>query len=114
MHFLRRASTIAVLASGIMIPFSGLAQVPMDQHGMDHAPASAAMTEGEIRKVDQANGKVTIRHAEISNLDMPPMTMVFTVTDKNLLRGLKAGDQIRFAAVDDGGKLVVTAIDSRR
>ena len=36
------------------------------------------MTEAEVRKVDKAHGKVTLKHGEIKNLDMPPMTMVFT------------------------------------
>jgi Cu(I)/Ag(I) efflux system protein CusF len=38
------------------------------------------MTVGESRKIDPANGKVTIRHEEIENLDMPRMTMAFQVS----------------------------------
>lgn len=74
--------------------------------------AQAALTEGEVRKVDKATGKVTLKHGEIKNLDMPPMTMVFGVTDKALLEKLKAGDKVRFTADKDAqGNYVVTAIE---
>ncbi len=75
------------------------------------APTAAPMADGEIRKIDPATGKLTIKHGEIRNLDMPPMTMVFEVQDKTLLSSLKQGDRIRFSAVDRKGKLVVTAIE---
>ena len=39
------------------------------------------MTDGEVRKIDLEQGKVTLRHAEIKDLDMPSMTMVFVVKD---------------------------------
>lgn len=75
------------------------------------AAAEAPMTEGEVRKVDRENRKITLKHGEIKNLDMPPMTMVFEVADASMLGQLKKGDKVKFAAVDEGGgKLKVTAI----
>ena len=75
------------------------------------APAAAAdMTEGEIRKVDLEAKKITIKHGEIKNLDMPGMTMVFQVKDPALLDTVKAGDKIRFKAEKTGGAIVVTDI----
>jgi Cu/Ag efflux protein CusF len=65
------------------------------------APAVAApadMTEGEIRKVDKDTKKITIKHGEIKNLDMPPMTMVFQVKDAAMLDKVKPGDMVRFTA----------------
>ena len=64
------------------------------------APAAWAtdLTDGEIRKVDRDAKKLTIKHGEIRNLDMPPMTMVFQVKDAGLLDKLKVGDRIRFVA----------------
>ena len=75
-------------------------------------PATAAtdMTEGEIRKVDMANKKITIKHGEIKNLEMPGMTMVFQVKDPAMLDKVKAGDKIRFKAEKTGGAIVVTDI----
>lgn len=74
--------------------------------------AQATLAEGEVRKVDAKNGKITLKHGEIKNLDMPPMTMVFTAQDKALLQDVKAGDKVRFAADKDAaGEFIVTAIE---
>lgn len=79
------------------------------------ALAQDALSEGEVRRVDKATGKITLKHGEIRNLDMPPMTMVFGVPDKALLEQVKAGDQVRFAADKDAaGNYVVTRIEARK
>ena len=74
------------------------------------AAASADMAEGEIRKVDMDTKKITIRHGEIKNLDMPGMTMVFQVKDPAMLEKVKTGDKVRFKAEKAGGAFVVTDI----
>ncbi len=56
------------------------------------------MSEGVVRKIDAANGKITLRHGPIVNLDMPAMTMVFRVRSPELLNGLKVGDTVKFHA----------------
>ncbi|MCR5864604.1 copper-binding protein [Aquincola sp. J276] len=81
-------------------------------HG-DHAKpmaqaAAGDMTDGEVRKVDKEGGKLTLKHADIKSLDMPAMTMVFVVKDKAMLDKLKAGDKIKFKAINDAGKFTVT------
>lgn len=82
------------------------------------ASAAATMavepTDGEVRKIDKANGKLTLKHGEIRNLGMPPMAMVFEVKDRAMLDKLKAGDKVRFKAVYAAGKYVVTEIRSAR
>jgi Cu/Ag efflux protein CusF len=75
--------------------------------------AADALTDGEVRKVDKDSGKLTIRHGAISNLDMPPMTMVFQVSDRALLDNVKTGDQIRFAAEKLGGAYTVTLLERK-
>ncbi|MCD8504916.1 MAG: copper-binding protein [Burkholderiaceae bacterium] len=72
--------------------------------------AQTQMAEGEIRRLDPQNAKVTIRHGEIKSLDMPPMTMVFVAKPKSLLDGLKVGDKIQFSAIEENSQYVVTAI----
>lgn len=75
------------------------------------ATASPAdMADGEIRKVDMDTKKITIKHGEIKNLDMPGMTMVFQAKDPALLGKVKAGDKVRFKAEKDGTAFVVTDI----
>ncbi len=80
-------------------------------HGSAAATAETPKSEGEVRKVDLGQGKVTLRHGPLANLDMPAMTMVFTATDKKLLQGLKEGDKVRFTADKKDATFVVTAIE---
>ncbi len=71
------------------------------------------LAEGEVRRVDKAGGKISLKHGEIKNLDMPPMSMVFQVRDPALLDKLKPGDKIRFSAEKLEGAFVVTAIEPK-
>lgn len=72
--------------------------------------ASADMSTGEVRRIDKAAGKITLRHGEIKNLNMPPMTMVFVVADPAMLDRVKVGDMVRFIAEQSGGTYRVTTI----
>ncbi|WP_048441023.1 copper-binding protein [Caenimonas sp. SL110] len=80
-------------------------------HHLATAASAAPQSEGEVRKVDMELGKVTLRHGPLANLDMPAMTMVFTVAQPKLLEGLKQGDKVRFTADKKDGSYVVTAIE---
>ena len=71
------------------------------------------MTKGVITRVDEANGKVGIKHEAIANLKMPPMNMVFLLADPTQLQELKVGDAVRFHAENPAGKLTVTAIQKQ-
>jgi Cu(I)/Ag(I) efflux system periplasmic protein CusF len=94
--------TIALsLLAGLLA--SGL-NVNADTHG-------SVFTEGEIRKIDSASGRITLRHGPIENLQMPGMTMMFQAEPANQLEGLQAGDKVRFRAEKDNGNFVVTAIE---
>ncbi|MEO8486365.1 MAG: copper-binding protein [Betaproteobacteria bacterium] len=75
------------------------------------AQASVEMTEGEVRKVNKEAKKITLKHGELKNLDMPAMTMVFQVQDPALLDQVKAGDKVRFTADRVGGQFTVTKIE---
>ena len=68
------------------------------------------MAEGEVRKVDDAAGKLTLRHAGLEKLDTPPMTMVFRVRDPAWLHRLNVGDKVRFHADRVDSNLAVTAL----
>lgn len=89
-------------------------------HAQTAAPAASgamqmvagAMTEGEVRKVDKENKKITLRHGEIKNLEMPGMTMVFQVKDPAMLDMVKTGDKVMFKAEKANGAMVVTEIQT--
>ena len=68
------------------------------------------MSDGEVRKVDKENKKITLKHGVIKNLDMPGMTMVFGVKDAAMLDKVKTGDKVKFKAEQTGTAIVVTDI----
>ncbi len=74
--------------------------------------ASLPMVTAEVRRVDVGGGKVTLKHGDIPNLDMPPMTMVFQVRNPAQLAGLKAGDKIRFSADKVNGAYTVIDLEA--
>jgi Cu/Ag efflux protein CusF len=78
------------------------------------AQAALPSTEGEVRKVDKEAGKLTLKHGEIKNLEMPGMTMVFQVKDPALLEKVKAGDQVSFTADRVNGTYTVLTIEPRK
>lgn len=75
-------------------------------------PAQQA-AEGEVRKVDKAAGKITLKHGEIKSLDLPPMNMAFQVQDPALLDRVKVGDKVSFTAAKINGAYTITAISPR-
>jgi Cu(I)/Ag(I) efflux system protein CusF len=77
------------------------------------AQTALPLTDAEVRKVDKDNGKITLKHGEIKNLDMPPMSMVFQVKDPGLLDKVKAGDNIRFTVDKINGAFTVLSIEPR-
>jgi len=72
------------------------------------------LAEGEVRRVDKAGGKISLKHGEIKNLDMPPMSMVFQVSDKALLDKVKVGDKVNFTASQVNGDYTVMSIEVRK
>lgn len=107
--------------AGVAVALSAAAAMPAwaaGDHGGHGKPAAAAasadMTDAEVRKIDMEGSKITLKHADIKNLDMPGMTMVFVVKDKAMLDKLKAGDKVKFKAINDAGKFTVTEIQPVR
>lgn len=109
MNTIQHILSVSILAMSATLPVTSFAQAAMD-HSKMSMPQATSLTEGEVRKVDTDAGKVTIKHGDIKHLDMPGMTMVFTVKDKSLLTKVKPGDKVKFMVINEGGKMVVTDI----
>ena len=77
------------------------------------AMAQTVPVEGEVKKINEAQGKITLKHGEIANLDMGSMTMVFTVADLEMLKTVKPGDLVLFEADRVNGKLTVVKMEPR-
>jgi Cu(I)/Ag(I) efflux system protein CusF len=97
MHFIKRHLTTLLAAT--WLSSSALAQTALP------------LAEGEVRRVDTRAQTITLKHGEIKNLDMPPMTMAFRVQDPALLTQIKAGDKVRFTADKLGGNYTVLSLE---
>jgi Cu(I)/Ag(I) efflux system protein CusF len=112
MNFKSTITSLSLIAASSLFT---LAHAQTAMPGMPAASAAmpmsvGAMTDGEVRKIDKENKKITLKHGEIKNLEMPGMTMVFQVKDPAMLDMVKAGDKVMFKAEKANGALVVTEI----
>ena len=106
-------NAIVVSAAVAANPAAVLAQAPPPNLPVVIAAAAdQTMADGEIRKVDPGAKKITIKHGEIKNLDMPPMTMVFQVKDPAMLDQVKAGDKVKFRADKINGAFTVVEMET--
>lgn len=78
------------------------------------AASTLPMVSAEVRKVDLENKKVSLKHAEIKNLDMPGMSMVFQVKNAAMLDNIKAGDKVMFTADKVDGAFMVMSIEKAK
>jgi Cu/Ag efflux protein CusF len=76
--------------------------------------ALAQMVDGEVTKIDTTQGKITLRHGPIKNLDMDSMTMVFRVQDPAMLKQVKVKDKVKFEADRVNGQITVTKIQKAK
>ena len=108
--------TILAFSAALGFAGSGAAPAatdPHEGHGAAHAAAAepAYAGVGVVRKVDAAQGKVTLQHEPIEPLGWPAMTMAFRVKDAKLLAGLEPGKKVRFTFVQQGTGYVITALE---
>jgi Cu/Ag efflux protein CusF len=77
--------------------------------------AQTALIEGQVTKVDQSAGKLTIKHGPAKKLGMDEgMTMVYRAQDPAMLGSVKAGDKIKFDADQINGQFTVTKIEKTK
>jgi len=77
--------------------------------------AQSDMVEGQVTKIDESAGKITLKHGPIKKLDMDEgMTMVFKAQDPAMLKSVKVGDKVKFEADRVNGQFTVTKIQKAR
>lgn len=106
--------TALTLLGWLVAGSHALAQGTTNEHEVHHPAATATatdMTDAEVRKVDLDTQKITLKHGEIKNLGMPPMTMVFRVKDPAMLNAVKAGDKVKFSADRVNGVFTVLTLE---
>jgi len=111
---MKLACIIAAAALATMLSAKAQTAAPSgaDRSAQSAASAAVPQSEGEVRKVDKEQGKVTLKHGPIANLEMPGMTMVFKVADPKMLDSVKEGDKVKFSADKVNGAITVTAIQA--
>ena len=75
----------------------------------DTQQAQVANAEGTIKAIDTTKHTVTISHGAVPAVQWPPMTMAFSVTEKQLA-GLIVGDRVSFSFRQEGGKATIFSI----
>jgi len=76
--------------------------------------AYAQMVDGEVTKVDESAGKITIKHGPMKKFDMEGMTMVFRAKDPAILKQVKPGDKIKFEADKVNGQFTVMKVEKKK
>jgi Cu(I)/Ag(I) efflux system protein CusF len=77
--------------------------------------AQSAMVNGQVTKIDESAGKITLKHGPIKKLDMEDgMTMVFRVQDPAMLKQVKVGDKVKFDAERVNGQITLIKIEKSK
>ena len=83
--------------------------------GSQSVIAQSDLIDGQVVKVDQSAGKITIKHGPAKRLGMESgMTMVYKVRDAAMLTAVKAGNKIKFDAEQVNGQYTVTKIENSK
>jgi Cu(I)/Ag(I) efflux system protein CusF len=97
--FMRRMGMVA-FASALMIA---------------SAFAQGAAIDGEVRKIDEDAGKITLKHGPAKSLGMDePMTMIYRVKDPAMLKQVKVGDKVSFEAENADAGYTVTKLQKAK
>ena len=79
------------------------------------AAAQSDFINGQVTKVDESAGKITIKHGPLKKFDMEDgMTMVFRAGDPAMLKTVKAGDRVKFVPDRINGQFTVTKIEKAK
>lgn len=72
----------------------------------------AASIGGEVKKIDESAGKITLKHGPAKSLGMEePMTMIYRVKDPALLKQVKVGDKVTFEAEEAASGYTATKME---
>ncbi|HEX8594862.1 MAG TPA: copper-binding protein [Pseudomonas sp.] len=107
------ASTVFALSLSVHaedmpgMKMDGMEGMQMEQ---DSKQAQVANAEGTIKAIDTTKHTVTISHGAVPAVQWPPMTMAFSVTEKQLA-GLAVGDRVSFSFSLVDGKAAIVSIN---
>lgn len=107
--------TLLLISTLTLTPLLASAQgVAHDDHAAHTTAAESSdlpWVQAEIRRIDTSARKITLRHGDIPNLEMPAMTMVFQVANVQWLSAFKVGERVRFSVAQVKGAYVVQRME---
>jgi Cu/Ag efflux protein CusF len=99
-----RASILVIAGLLALTPATGM-----------HSASAQELTDGQVTKIDESAGKITLKHGPIKKFDMDQgMTMVFRAQDPAMLKSVKVGDKVKFEADRVNGQFTVTRIQKAK
>ncbi len=104
---------VALATSGAAFAAGEMGNMDMSSGATKSGAANSSMSHGEVKKIDMATSKITIKHGPLENLGMDGMTMAFKVKDPAMLSQVKVGDKIDFVAEEVNGALTVTKLQKQ-
>lgn len=75
---------------------------------------ASQLIDGQIMKIDETEGKLTIKHGPIKKFDMDGMTMVFRTQDPAMLKSVKTGDKVKFDLEKIKGQFTVIKLEKAK
>jgi len=79
------------------------------------ADAQDATIIGEVRKIDESSGSITLKQGPAPSLGFKDdMTMVYEVRDRALLKQVKVGDTVKFEAESGDSGFTVTKLQKSK
>lgn len=99
---MKRMLTTLAVGTSLSFGMPAWADASHMEHGMATNPAAmnAMLSEGLVKKVDKAQGKITLKHGPLHNMDA------------GWLDQLQPGDKVRFVADRVNGALTVTQVET--
>ena len=106
-NYLLAATTIALSS---FLSGQAFAAAPAEPAKMEMAH-SPSLTDGEVKKIDKEQGKITLKHGAIKHMDMPGMTMAFPLANPDVAKDIQAGDRVHVFVRSDAKGLTVERLE---
>lgn len=74
---------------------------------------TSALTDAVVKKVDAASSMITIKHGELANIGMAPMTMAYKAKDAGMLKAAKEGEKVKVRVENVNGTLTIVKLEKR-
>lgn len=113
----RVLSPLAALALLLALPSPSLALQPGFFGDTADEPTATLRDDepipaGTVVAVDAEHGRVTLDYRPVPRLFLEGGLRIFEVADASMLKGLSAGDRVRFDVEREGRRYVVTRLEN--